>query len=465
MRARSEQILALMCALTTAVSAQEAVGPGREGGGGSRCLFEFENRPTTAVSSMRQPSGEYNSFVSGGVVAHCRSQQITLVADSLEYYGDSRLLYLIGAVHYTEPRLDLRSQRLTYWMTEERLHAEGDVDATLPNGTKLLGPSTEYYRAVPALRPRARMIAPGRPTITVVQRDSAGSVSEPMTVVANTVVMEGDSLVFASGRVEITRTDVIARSDSAALDNGREWARLVGRPVIEGKGDRAFTLSGSMIDLFARSRLLERVFTVGSAKVVSEDVTLTSDSLDMRLADRVLQSAQAWGSSRARAFSPRYDIVADSLDVRMPGQRLKEVHAVRDAHAQSVPDTLKVRTTERDWLRGDTVVAYFDSVATDTIAKQPDINRLDALGSARSYYQMAPRDSTAAAPAINYVRGRNITIAFVSQTVDRVTVVDEASGVFVEPTPVGVVRPTPQRTPAARPTRDASITQPARSPP
>jgi hypothetical protein len=44
---------------------------------------------------------------------------------------------------------------------------------------------------------------------------------------------------------------------------------------------------------------------------VSKDVTLTSDTLDMRFANREMERVFAWGQSRARAVSPEYDIVAE----------------------------------------------------------------------------------------------------------------------------------------------------------
>jgi hypothetical protein len=171
---------------------------------------------------------------------------------------------------------------------------------------------------------------------------------------------------------------VIARGDSAAMDQGREWARLMRRPTIEGRGTRPFTLTGAVIDLFARNRALERVLTMGTGRVVSEDMTLTADTLDFRMEQALLQRAYAWGPARARAVSPSYDITADSMDVQMPGQRLTEVRALRQAYAQSRPDTLRIRTSERDWMRGDTILATFDPpVAADT-SKRPRIRELVA---------------------------------------------------------------------------------------
>src|SRR5688572_5380596 len=141
----------------------------------------------------------------------------------------------------------------------------------------------------------------------------------------------------------------------------------------------------------------------------------------------------AWGRSRARAVSPEYDIVADSLDVRMPGQRVREVFAVRDAFAQSTPDSTRMRSTEKDWLRGDTIITRFDTVAAagDT-ARRPRIRDLVARGSARSYYQVASREGRSAPPAINYVRGRVIAVTFQDQEVEQVTITDQAAGIYLE---------------------------------
>jgi hypothetical protein len=117
----------------------------------------------------------------------------------------------------------------------------------------------------------------------------------------------------------------------------------------------------------------------------------------------------------------------------MPGQRVREVFAVRDAFAQSTPDSTRLRSTEKDWLRGDTILARFDTVAApgDT-AGRPRIRDLVARGNARSYYQVAARDGRDAPPGINYVRGRVITVTFENQEVARVSITEQAAGVYLE---------------------------------
>ena len=398
-----------------------------------RCLFIFSNPAGSPLSMVRQPSGLYNWYLGRRPTGRCQEQQITVVADSVEYYGDTRLLYLIGNVDYREPRLTLRSKRLTYWLNDEHLRPEGNVEATLPSGTKLTGQEVDYYRPAPGLRTSARMIAPRRPTILLVETDSTGRRGEPTTLIANTVIMDNDSLVYASGRVVITRTDVVARGDSAFMDTGREYARLMKTPQIDGKGDDPFTLTGTLVELYGSQRTLSRVVSSGQGRAVSRDVTLTADTLDLRLTDRKMDRVYAWGRSRARAVSPEYDIIADSLDVRMPGQRVREVFAVRDAFAQSTPDSTRVRSTEKDWLRGDTIIAHFDTAsAKKDTTRRPRIRDLLAHGNARSYYQVATREGRNRPPSINYVRGRIITVTFQDQEVDRVDITDQAGGVYLE---------------------------------
>ncbi|MDQ6830141.1 MAG: hypothetical protein M3081_14890 [Gemmatimonadota bacterium] len=451
---RAWYLLAGICVLSAQAAAQAAPA--------GRCNLVMTTLPDARMNIIETQSADTSSrapkprsfFIGGGATFTCPAQSMVLIADSAEYYEALRLVNLIGNVHYTEPRVKLNSDRLTYWQNEEHLRAEGRVDATLPTGTKMVGPVADYYRAIAPIRTTARMVATGRPTIKIVQIDSITKQPSPDTaiVIANNVDMQGDTLVNAGGKVEITRPDIVSHSDSAVMNSQREFARLLGKPVIDGRGERPFQLSGAVVDLFGKSRALERVLSSGAATMVSEDVTLTSDTLDFRMQDRLLQQAFAWGKSRAHAVSPTYDILSDSLYIKMPAQRLQEVRAIRDAYAQSLPDTLKVHTRERDWLRGDTIIAYFDSGAVKprpkatTPAAQggkpatatkdgsgPNVRQLVALGSARSYYHIATKDTTTMTPAINYVTGRNIAIDFAERQVRQVSIIDKASGVYLEP--------------------------------
>lgn len=408
---------------------------------GTQCSFQ-SNHPVVVVT---QPTGQRNTFTGGGVVVRCAARRIILRADSLEFYGDERRIFLVGNVDYDEPRLKLTSDQLTYFVPDERVVATGRVNTTLPSGSKLVGPQAEYRRAAPRIRVVSEMTATGRPSVTLVEGPAAGRDSAtarrdtarpPTLVTANTLFVRGDSLIYGSGQVDIRRPDLTAHSDSVFLDTGREFMRLLRSPRIEGRRDRPYRLTGQLVDVHSRNRQLERVVAKGGATAVSEDMTLTADTIDLRVASDLLQRAVAWGPTGARAVSPTQTITADSITAAMPGQRVRTVTASRRAYAEARPDTARVRTGDKDWLRGDTIVARFDTAArtpTDT-ARQPEIRQLVAKGDAKSLYHLPPADSTARAPAINYVTGEVITIAFDSQRVARVTVAGQRSGLYLEPT-------------------------------
>ena len=412
------------------------------------CDYIFENTPATTANFVQQASGQSLMILGRGVIVSCAGQNNRISSDSAHFNEATGALLLIGNVHYTEPQVDITAQRMTYYRGEDRLNAVGNVVARMSNGSVMRAPEADYYRAVVG-RPIARTVAKGRPQLSLVDPE-AGAAAEPVLVVAEQIVLVGDSLVYASRRVEITRTSVQANSDSAFVDAEREFVRLMQAPVVSGRGERPFTLRGGVIDLFSRERQLERVLATPAGHVLSGDLELLADSIDLRLVNEQLQEAFAWGPGRARATSPERNVTADSIYVSTPNQRLREMHAVGDAFANSIPDTATVTSSERDWISGDTIVARFDSAAAgDTSRVVP--RDLVATGDARSFYQFGNPEGIRDRPTMNYVRGRVIAIAFADGEVSTVTVTDQASGVYLEAESVTAVPPASQPG-TARPT-------------
>lgn len=398
-----------------------------------RCFFD--NTPQTRQTSTLLESGQRNTFFGGGVLVRCPSRDLRLRADSLESYGDEGRIFLIGRVYYDEPRLSLTSDYLTYKQITEQIFASSNVVAkSVKSGSTLRGPTLEYFRVM-SDRPATKIVAVQRPTITLVQKDSSGKPSDTLLVVSDRVMMIGDSIVYAGGAVVITRTEVEAKGDSVFIDSERELMVLMRGPSITGKGDRPFTLTGTRIEMTTRNRALSRVFAMGQGNAVSQDMTLASDTIDLRVTDNLLQRAIAWGPGRATITSAAQRILSDSIDVLMPGQRIRELHAVRGAIAEGKPDTSRFKADTVDWLRGDTIVAKFDSTAARDTASAAQLKELIARGGARSYYHTAPADTAMRKAAINYVNGRQIVVAFAQRRASKVTVVGKASGVYVEPKP------------------------------
>lgn len=457
-------VLAASLAVSLTASAQEAGAPK------GRCRFQFDNTPNTSLFTVQLPSKQYNSFLGNGVVARCPTQGIVLKSDSLEQYGDEGRFFFIGHVDYKEPRLSLKADFLTYFQREERLLAFSNVDATLPSGSKLKGSSLEFWRAIPKLRPKQHAVSIGRPTISIIERDPQGKAQPPVTVTGNTVWLEGDSVVAASGEVVVVRPELTATGDSLYLDNGAGSLRLMRKPRMVGTKGRPFTLVGETIDLLSRRRKLERVLAKSTAEATSEDLNLKSDTIDMRVTDDLLQRATAWGKGRARATSPQQTIVSDSIDVLMPKQRVREMHAIRSAVAEGTPDTTKFHALpdQKDRLMGDTIIAYFDSIpANDTVSK-PRIHMLVAIGHASSLQHLPPQDTTLRKPAINYICGQRIVVTFDSAKVKNVKVDDSnppCGAVFLEPESDSARKAHPVNTPPTTParTRPAGGTPP-RSP-
>ena len=440
-------VLALSFAIAAAAEAQDIP---------RSCDLEFPTGTNTVANIRTDASGQQVTFLGRGILARCIGQGNRLTADSAEYYQSQGRLFLVGNVHYTEPRANVTSRTMTYFQSDDHLHAEGDVVAVMSNGSTLRGPSADYYRSTP-VRPMARMFAPGRPTVTLVQRDTTGRGKPPDTahVVANQITMEGDSLVYASGRVQITRPDLLATGDSAFMDSGHDFARLMREPLVRGIGSRTFTLTGGVIDVYSKNRQLERVVATPNGHALSQDLELVADTVDLRILNNQLQRVMAWGKTRSRALSPEREIIADSIDAIMPGQRVREVRALRSAYAESNPDS-GVVTTQRDWMRGDTIIARFDSlVGTDT-ASRPRVRQIVAEGNARSFYQMKSSKGPPTQPSVNYVRGRIIDILFEDRKVSTVTVTDQATGVMIEP----AAAPAATSPAATKPTTPSTQTPP-----
>lgn len=423
---------------------------------GGRCVIDFEGSAgdrVTRSTSEKLPSGKYNAYIGGGFVGHCRGQDVTLRSDSAEYYGDQSLLYLINNVHYIEPRAKVDAQHMTYWTAEEHLRAEGNVYAVLPSGTTMRGPVADYYRAAPPVRTQAMLVATGRPQLSLVQLDSlTRKPSDTVHVVAERITTIADSLVYAGGNVHITRPDLVATGDSAYVDQGTGRARLLLKPTVEARQNRPFTLTGGIIDVFSQNKLVNRVVASPNGHATSQDLQLYADSVDLRVHNNALERAIAWGKSRAHALAPDRDIVADSIDAILPDQRIRQIRAIGGAYATSIPDTATIHTTERDWIRGDTVIATFDQVAKGDTAHTPPIKTIISTTNARALYHIKSSDRPKARSGLNYVTGRVIDIAFENREVHTVTVLDRATGLFLDPLDSAAVnRPTKTTAPRSAP--------------
>src|SRR6185503_4919674 len=152
---------------------------------------------------------------------------------------------------------------------------------------------------------------------------------------------------------------------------------------VAGRGDAKYQLIGRDILYRMKDRQLTWVQSRGGAEATSEEWRLIADTVEFDVADRRIQGGRAWtDTARARAISATYTILADSLAIDAPKQKLTELRAFRRGYATSMQDSLQ---KEADWMAGDTLVARFDTTALG----QRILSRLTAKTNAKAYYHVA----------------------------------------------------------------------------
>jgi hypothetical protein len=397
-----------------------------------RCTFQIDNVDRQGAVN-ETPTGT-NYYAGGNVRLSCRGMQISMSSDSVAAYGGN-VVQFIGNVKYRDSTLAMDADHGTYYKNGERWEARGNVDTrNLRTGSTLTGPSLDYFRVVKGVRDTLEMYAVGRPKIRYVEADSAGGKPvEPYLIVADRVRFKGNDQIWAGGKVTIDRSDFAARSDSMRLDTGKgsDGTLIGGEPILRGLGTDSFRLTGRRIDLGLEKRELNRVVARGQGHALNKDWDLTADTIALDLKDRKLEHTRSWGKeTRPYALSTTYAMRADSLVLDSPGQLLREVRGYGTAWLGGSVDSA---TKERDWLRGDTVIARFAS-ADSAGKKRAVLSRIDARSAAQSYHldrnPKAPRQ-----PSINYARGDAITVTMKNTAaggVDRVDIRGKVDGIQLE---------------------------------
>lgn len=403
---------------------------------GRPCVVAIDSVGGNAQRVEVRP-GEENVFAGGGVLAHCKGTGSTLSADSVAWYAGIGRFDMIGQrhmVHIRDTAVTLDATTASYFLRQERLEAHKNVVAVNRHtGSVLRGPNLTYYRAAKGVRDTMEMYASGRPTIDYRSTSDSG---EPYVIVADRVRFKGNDRTWGGGKVTIDRSDFAARGDSMQLDQVAGFGLLLGKPRVEGKGARAYALTGTRIELALERRDIRRVKALGQGVATGADWRLTADTIHLALERRKLERAFAWGkgdSSRARAVATLYTIDADSLALYLPDEVLTEAHAFGRAFSTSKKDTSA--TAETNWITGDTLTAHWVQLADSGGRTKTKLQQLVARGAARSFTHLYNQSDSTGGPSLNYSRGQKIDIALKGDRVDRVIVSGHADGLHLEPRP------------------------------
>jgi hypothetical protein len=428
------------------VEVPEGTAHAQQPSGSNRCLVSLDSAGRQGKRDV--VGADTNYFAGGGVYLRCQGTSTTMRSDSVASYGGQTFRF-IGQVRYRDSALTMDTDVGTFHRLGERWEARGHVvTRNLKTGSTLTGPSLDYSREVRGVRDTIEMFAKGRPRIEYVTTDSAGQPAEPYIIVADRVRMKGNDRIWAGGKVTIDRSDFVARGDSLYLDTGKGSAGtlLGGNPVLRGTGADSFNLHGRRIDFRLDRRALTYVVAKGAARAVSREWDLTADTIALDINNDAVEQTFAWGdSSRPSATSAAYAMKADSLALDTPGQKLREL---RGFGAAWLGGDIDSASGERNWMRGDTVLAAFaerDSVGTTRTA----LTQIEARRGAQSYH-LEPSERFPGKPAVNYARGDVITVIMRSDEqrgVERVEVQGQVDGVHLEPVPVAAAPDSAPKTP------------------
>ncbi|MEX0912527.1 MAG: hypothetical protein WD031_03775, partial [Gemmatimonadota bacterium] len=254
--------------------------------------------------------------------------------------------------------------------------------------------------------------------------------------------------------------------------------------VIESEeNDRA----GEVVQALLADGSIQHVHARTNAWLQGEDLRVTAPDLQLFFEADLLQRAIAVvpaGSDedRAVALSRTFRMEGDSLDAIFTDQQIERVHAVGDAHGETI-DTIQsaapaagdvaardtpadsvaaaepaARVPSSDWIQGDTITGFFALAEQETspapVDTDPDRNTVDAVeggeedeeprveltrllarGSAQSLYRMTPserRDDPSAPKNLNFLVGDEIDLDLSDGELQVATVVGLRQGVYLE---------------------------------
>lgn len=486
----------------------------------------MENR---FLRSIVTADGSRITYISGPVLFACRDGT-RIRADSVVQFSDQQFRELLGDVEIDGPETRVTADRVHLSTGAGRTQAWGDVRVVEKEAdTRMVGDTLVFleanrFRQEDQLemwggRPYAVLRLEGEeapdtttdpddlPDFVVIgapePEEPVDTVQEPLpppppdTVFGDRLYLEGRTRFRAGGSVRIRRPDLEATGDSLEYDRDLSRAVLVGTDSVPARIDgEEYDMVGRELDLLIQGNRIHRVDARDDARLTGRDVRIEAPRVRVFLSEGEIESlvarraaseerAEAPDSGKAprrpEAVAEDFFLRADSIEVQAPGRNLDRVVAVGDARGESLGrDSLNTAATpesiRRDWIEGDTVVAYFlqaDSVeregtgAADGAGARSRLDRLVATGDARSLYRMAPRDTASAAGrdtasasvpgdslpvvaadtartardragsdgrlAVHYVVGDRITITLRQGDVERMEVVGRTRGLYLEP--------------------------------
>jgi len=294
--------------------------------------------------------------------------------------------------------------------------------------------------------------------------------------VADMIQVMGQQHFRGLGSAVITKDSVTAYGGIADYDQESGDLELAGQGRVESSG---YQLIGDTVTARLEQDTLREVTAHRNGKLSTREVTVEAPRIRIELAQGAVQRMTAARPGRGATdqglqlpqstiVARQFRLAADSIDVLAPGQELDEVIAIGDAYSSTndtipaPPDVGELQNAlSTDWMRGDTVHAFFVAnprAETDTAAEKRVLDRVVSIGSpASSLYRkrelaaaQAPEpvaaadsvavavDSVAAAEprveySIGYLLARRIEVTMADGEVREVNASEDVRGIYLQP--------------------------------
>lgn len=407
------------------------------------------------------------TYVSVPVISCAGGRRIS--ADNAYLTSGSGVVRLMGNVMFQDSARTLRSTNAEYYSNNQRMSATGSVVLVhRTTNSTIRSEQLEYLEATPQRQSMVQAMG-GRPQAVLRQAGQQDS-----TVLwAMQIDIIGEDRLRGTGDARLERDSLVAQAYVIEYDQDTRQLDLSGvrtqidLPDYQLIGDSitvAMTPDDEIRDVFARH----------TASLDSEEFDVTAAAIRLMFENGAVTRlvAMNWepraGAERhgpARVVNAQFNMTADSLDVLAPQQQLQEAVAVGGAHVERItPDSLRaympeadeetMRVIAHDWMRGDTVRAFFAAPASapvaagDTAAVMPGaeagqadgrgdpvLERLYAVGGpAQAMHRMRPDNAAADAKlSIAYLIGHQVEVTFTDGMVSVVSASEDVRGVYLQP--------------------------------
>ena len=366
----------------------------------------------------------------------------------------SGLITLLGNVQFQDSARTLTAGNAQYFTQRRYLNAySGAVLTHRTTNSVIRADQIDYHEAGPQRAESLVQARGGQPQPVAVLRQEAQGDSTVLRALQIDII--GDKQLKGTGDATLRRDSLFAQgyvidyAQTARILHVTGLGAFVEVPRYKLFGD-------SITAQLGEDDQIQDVLTRHNTRLESVDMQLTAPAAKLFFTNGGVSRlvAMNWKPMPGAEPAPRphveneqFRMDADSLDVLAPEQKLTQAAAIGRAYGERVtPDSMKkllpeaepevMRFIANDWMRGDTVRAFFTenpAAARDTAAPARVMERLLAQGSpAQSMYRMRDEDAPQNRLSINYLVGTAIEVLFRDGEVSEVSSPD-AIGMFLEP--------------------------------